>query len=164
MIEQVWLVGAVAFLAGILVHKAVSNSRAVQERSHDEMKRLAERPVAPGGIGQHLLRQGPEHESLVDECKRLLVAGKKIEALKLYRERSGLGLKEAKDVIDCIDQGKYEMLRARSSEDRTEEVITQCKQLLRHGHKIEALKLYRQSMGVGLKEAKDVIDQLDVSM
>jgi ribosomal protein L7/L12 len=31
---------------------------------------------------------------------------------------------------------------------------------LRRGHKIEAIKLYRQATGVGLKEAKDFIDDV----
>jgi len=31
-----------------------------------------------------------------------LRAGKKIEAIKLYREQTGLGLKEAKDFIDSL--------------------------------------------------------------
>jgi hypothetical protein len=34
-----------------------------------------------------------------------LKAGNKIEAIKLYRERTGVGLKEAKDVIDAIQAG-----------------------------------------------------------
>ncbi len=32
--------------------------------------------------------------------------------------------------------------------------------LLRQNHKIEAIKVYREHTGVGLKEAKDVIDRM----
>jgi len=34
--------------------------------------------------------------------------------------------------------------------------------LLRRGNKIEAIKVYREQTGVGLKEAKDYIESLDV--
>jgi ribosomal protein L7/L12 len=33
-------------------------------------------------------------------------------------------------------------------------------ELARSGHKIEAIKRYREATGVGLREAKDAIDQL----
>lgn len=34
----------------------------------------------------------------------LLRQGQKIEAIKLYRERTGLGLKEAKDAVEAIER------------------------------------------------------------
>jgi hypothetical protein len=34
-------------------------------------------------------------------------------------------------------------------------------QALREGRKIEAIKLYRQSSGVGLKEAKDFVEEVE---
>jgi len=37
-----------------------------------------------------------------NEVRRLLAAGQKIEAIKLYRETYGTGLKEAKDAVDKI--------------------------------------------------------------
>ncbi len=39
--------------------------------------------------------------------------------------------------------------------------MTEIEQLLRRGQKIEAIKIYRQKTGVGLKEAKDVIDKME---
>jgi ribosomal protein L7/L12 len=38
------------------------------------------------------------------EIEDLLRRGKKIEAVKRYRERTGLGLKEAKDAVDEIER------------------------------------------------------------
>ncbi len=32
-----------------------------------------------------------------------IIAGRKIEAIKLYREHSGKGLKEAKDFVDALE-------------------------------------------------------------
>jgi len=37
---------------------------------------------------------------LLDEIRALLRQNRKIEAIKVYREHMGVGLKEAKDVID----------------------------------------------------------------
>jgi hypothetical protein len=37
------------------------------------------------------------------EIRELLLAGKKIEAIKRYRESSGLGLKESKDAIELVE-------------------------------------------------------------
>ncbi len=40
-----------------------------------------------------------------EECQRIadaLAAGRKIEAIKTYREATGKGLKEAKDFIDAL--------------------------------------------------------------
>jgi ribosomal protein L7/L12 len=44
----------------------------------------------------------PADSSFEREIVSLLQAGKKIEAIKLYRKRSGVGLKEAKDFIDAL--------------------------------------------------------------
>ena len=47
-------------------------------------------------------------EELTDDQKQeileYLVKGQKIEAIKVYREATGAGLKEAKDVIDAWDR------------------------------------------------------------
>ena len=36
----------------------------------------------------------------------LLAAGRKIEAIKLYREQHGVGLKEAKEAVEAIAAGR----------------------------------------------------------
>jgi ribosomal protein L7/L12 len=38
------------------------------------------------------------------EIMELLRDGKKIEAIRVYREQTGVGLKEAKDFIDGLDR------------------------------------------------------------
>ena len=38
---------------------------------------------------------------------------------------------------------------------------TELEQLVRSGKKIDAIKLYRQQTGLGLKEAKDFIDEME---
>jgi len=47
-------------------------------------------------------RAAAESALLSDEVKALLARGDKIAAVKLLRDHTGLGLKEAKDVIDKL--------------------------------------------------------------
>ena len=44
----------------------------------------------------------PGDVAWMGEVSALIAQDKKIEAIKLYRERTGLGLKEAKDAIDAM--------------------------------------------------------------
>lgn len=39
-----------------------------------------------------------------EEVKRLISEGKKIQAIKKYRETTGLGLKEAKEYVDTLSE------------------------------------------------------------
>ena len=49
--------------------------------------------AAPGSVNLQLGR----------ELEQLLSAGKKIEAVRLVRERTGLGLKESKDAVERLE-------------------------------------------------------------
>ncbi|MDR2111500.1 MAG: ribosomal protein L7/L12 [Candidatus Accumulibacter sp.] len=86
---------------------------------------------------------------------RALARGEKIEAIKRLRETTGLGLKEAKDVIDA----QTRETGARSSPATTsgrlpENVIA----ALTRGEKIEAIRRLRKATGLGLKDARDAIE------
>ena len=93
---------------------------------------------------------------LVARVRSLTEAGQKIEAIKLFRERTGAGLKESKDAVEAIQRGQA--FPAASLGDRAfeDEVAT----LLEQGQKIEAIKRYRERTGVGLKEAKDAVERM----
>jgi Ribosomal protein L7/L12 C-terminal domain len=39
-----------------------------------------------------------------EQIKALLMRGNKIEAIKVYREQTGLGLKQAKDYVDALER------------------------------------------------------------
>jgi ribosomal protein L7/L12 len=106
------------------------------------------------------------------EVEALLMQGKKIEAIKLYREQTGLGLREAKDMIDQIEntlrtQGPSSY-GAQHTGPETEIALSavespgaEVRHYVRQGKKIEAIKLYREQTGLGLREAKEAIDQLE---
>ena len=46
----------------------------------------------------------PPAAGVTDGIAELLAEGRKIEAIKLYRERTGVGLKEAKDAVDRLQE------------------------------------------------------------
>jgi ribosomal protein L7/L12 len=103
------------------------------------------------------------------EVLRLTQSGNKIEAIKLFREMTGLGLKEAKDAVEAIQAGQtWEAQATFVASTRQTPVgdplpsskMAQITQLARAGQKIEAIKLYREVFGVGLKEAKEVVDKI----
>ena len=84
-----------------------------------------------------------------------IARGNTIEAIKLLREDTGLGLKEAKDLIDQHARGEAVSLPAQSTSFVLSPAVLAA---LHQGNKIEAIKLLREQTGMGLKEAKDAID------
>ena len=102
----------------------------------------------------------------MQEIRELVRARKMIEAVKAYRVATGVGLAEAKHAIDVMfhkdplgspQPAQPAPVRAPISED-------QIKELLLKRNKIEAVKLYREMSGLGLKESKDVVDQIEAAM
>ncbi len=107
-------------------------------------------------------------DDLTSELRRLLQANQKIAAIKLYRERTGASLKEAKDAVDNMARGMLasyppQQMSASSStgEEILDELTFEIRRLLQANQKIDAIKLYRQETGASLKEAKDAIDRLE---
>lgn len=93
-----------------------------------------------------------------------LGAGRKIVAIKLYREFTGEGLKEAKEAVEAIGRGQRPALSGYQSPVTNQPlggVMAQIEQELRAKRKINAIKLYREAHNVGLKEAKDAVDEME---
>lgn len=55
---------------------------------------------------------------------------------------------------------KLDLILANLGIDPHDGLDNQLGELVRNGQKIEAIKLYREQTGVGLKEAKDYVDRL----
>ena len=96
-----------------------------------------------------------------------LTAGNEIDAIKAYRDATGVGLKEAKDAIESKGAsgtqrviGKLDALMKSLGVkyDPASGLQASIDNAIRNGDKIEAIKLYRVANGVGLKEAKDAIE------
>lgn len=89
--------------------------------------------------------------------EQLLRAGRKIEAIKRHRELTGVGLREAKEAVEAMEAGRSVSLPAKSSLLRQVH-DSEIEQQIRSGHLLDAIKLYREKTGVGLKEAKDAVE------
>ena len=95
------------------------------------------------------------HEDDVEgRVRSLLAEGRKIEAIKVYREATGAGLKEAKDAVEALDLRGGLPIPHGVGKEVEPEILS----LLGRGEKIRAIKLYREWTGVGLKEAKDAVE------
>jgi ribosomal protein L7/L12 len=81
--------------------------------------------------------------------------GNTIEAIKRLRLATGLGLKEAKDVIDRHLAGSPVQLKRETRPTSVPAAVTEA---LNRGNKIEAIRLMREATSLGLKEAKDAVE------
>ena len=91
------------------------------------------------------------------ELQDLLAAGKKIEAIKLHRERTGSGLAEAKEAVEALEREEEVGDVPLEQAGEVEEHLVA---LLRQGKRIEAVKLCHHETGLGLKDAKAVVDAI----
>lgn len=86
--------------------------------------------------------------------------GNLIEAFKLMRTESGLGLREAKQALDAYRRSKQpsaappEFPQVLPGGPLPPSVV----EALQRGNKIEAIRRLREQTGLGLKEAKDVVE------
>jgi ribosomal protein L7/L12 len=93
---------------------------------------------------------------LEQQVRSLLDQGRKIAAVKLYRDQTGLGLAEAKEAVEAMhaDAGRS------SSSDIGGDLEAELLRLLGRGDKLEAVKLYRDQKGASLLEAKQAVESL----
>ena len=91
-----------------------------------------------------------------------LQAGNKIEAIKLCREATGLGLAEAKDFVERLEISPETSLTSAPESGALSPVAD----LLFAGQKIQAIKLYREQVqpGAGLAEAKQAVERLEAGL
>ena len=100
------------------------------------------------------------------DVRVLLASGQKIQAIKLVRELTGIGLKEAKDYVESLPPASLELdvgsvnVEASSASPATQEIEAEVGALLASGNKIAAIKRVRELTGMGLKAAKDFVDSL----
>lgn len=103
--------------------------------------------------------EAPETVMESEEIQRHIAENRKIEALKLLRERTGLGLKEAKEYIDAMyDQDKYKV------QGDLHLARSRVRELILSGNKIEAVKIWREATGCDLKSAADEIERISATI
>ena len=95
----------------------------------------------------------------LQNIEQRIAEGKKIQAIKLYREQMKTGLKEAKEAVDHFElTGSWAPISPKNNIEHDNEIES----LIRQGKIIGAIKLYREQTGKSLPEAKDFIENLDV--
>lgn len=94
-----------------------------------------------------------------DDILTLVAQGNYLDAARLLQSRRGVTLDEAAAEIDRL-RGDITPLDPGSVADP---ITPEIAAAIRAGRKIEAIKLYREAHGVGLKEAKDAVDAADAA-
>ena len=115
-------------------------------------------------------------ESKRRELMELLSQGRKIEAIKVYREATGFGLKESKEAVEAMEFAPRDLLQRDitnppapgGSSQRTVSDLSAAEhaivvESIRQGRKIEAIKSYMDATGLGLKESKDAVEAMQLS-
>jgi len=110
----------------------------------------------------------------IERLGEMIFAGQKIEAIKVYKEMTGLSLLESKQFIDVLEnelrdanstfsQNPYSTAKPRrpSLGNMPEEDAKKMTEFIFAGQRIAAIKMYKEATGLGLKESKDVIDALE---
>jgi hypothetical protein len=97
---------------------------------------------------------GGSASELEREVRSLLEQERKIEAVKLYRERTGANLLEAKNAVEAIEAGTTP--RSEDGNDLESEVMRH----LRKGETLAAVALYSQRKGVSQVDAEQAIELL----
>jgi ribosomal protein L7/L12 len=144
----------------VIVVIAFGVSLALRRRRENPMRSLGE--MGMRGVNQ-------------DEIVHLLTRKQKIEAIKRYREMTGVGLAEAKAAVEQMERelllgpqvamGVQSVMGAAGGtvgldESAADLFAVELQQLLLAGRKLEAIKLYREKTGASLAEAKAVIDRM----
>lgn len=80
----------------------------------------------------------------------------KIVAIKVYRQRMQVGLKEAKQAVEMLAEESISMSAGAGQVD-----LEKLQDLLLNKRKINAISYYKRSTGVGLKEAKQTVELLE---
>lgn len=85
-----------------------------------------------------------------------------LQAVKLYKDATGLGLKESKDYVDALVL-KNPPSVAETSKGAFKNNKELDKELIKHiesGALLAAVKTYKDATGMGLKESKDYVETL----
>ena len=95
------------------------------------------------------------HPAIPQEAKQAADRGDIIAAIKITREATGLGLKEAKDAVDAYSRGASGVSGTPENVEFPLDAIAS----LHQGNLIEAIRITREKTGLGLKESKDAVER-----
>ncbi|GAB4216050.1 MAG: hypothetical protein OHK0022_56690 [Roseiflexaceae bacterium] len=145
-----WIGVAVVLLGGVLL--------VILLRSRANTTDRPAAPVQPPSANVAINASG------LAEVRQLLAAGNKIQAIKVVRDQTGLGLKEAKDYVEVLERTPHTDLPTVPDAPREATDPATDPEVLAHlsrGNKIQAIQRVRELTGIGLKEAKDYVEALE---
>ena len=109
-----------------------------------------------------------QKHNILTSVQELTQRNDMISAIKLVKDKTGLGLKESKDIVDRISKSSF--ISARNFEDRTRFSIDEILQknnieeelstLLQQNKKLEAIKLVIDNTGMDLLNAKNFVESI----
>ena len=110
-------------------------------------------------------------DAVLARIKEALADGMKINAIKIYRGCTGSDLTTAKQAVEDIAAGLSPPSgdvaddgSAATSKTPSEAEAAAISDALSQGRKIEAIRLLREQTGMGLKEAKEAIEALELKL
>ena len=112
-------------------------------------------PGGPGAPGAEAAAEKTEFDVVLEGF-----GDKKIGVIKVVRQATGLGLKEAKDYVEALEAGTAPPAARLAAAPASSGSMDEVRALALQGNKIQAIKRYRELTGAGLKEAKDYVDAL----
>jgi len=104
----------------------------------------------------------PETEQLTvpEDARRAAVGGRIVEAVKITRRETGVGLAEAKQAVDAyLQQGDTDGARPRAGRVAHGLIPPGAVAALHHGRLVDAIKQTRDSRRIGLKDAKQTVER-----
>lgn len=109
-----------------------------------------------------------QKHNILTSVQELMQRNEIISAIKLVKDKTGLGLKESKDIVDRISKSSF--ISARNFDDRTRFSIDEILQknnieeelstLLQQNKKLEAIKLVIDNTGMDLLNAKNFVESI----
>ncbi len=163
MISLITILLVISCLAVMLVLGGIAVALWLQNRSTDQDFQAPPPTTSPA---DWMGGQTPEQPAALtgdwqEQIHSLLQSGKKIEAIKIYRQATGVGLKEAKDAVEALERGEPIAISEAPAAVSSGDLEADVRAALAQGSKIEAIKIYRQATGLGLKEAKDAVEAME---
>ncbi|MDQ3908552.1 MAG: hypothetical protein M3268_09440 [Acidobacteriota bacterium] len=172
-------VGLVCFVVGLLVGRAGRRDGQMMVRPNIASPSGSFGATPPASLGTttpsvSFDASAAAGEVIDERLRELLRENKLIEAIKLYRERTGCGLKEAKEAVEeersrTHAAGRVEVRSSFGDGAVTHEHVSvkfggELLEMLSSGRREEVLRLVRERSGIGEAEAEAVVAKLETLM
>jgi ribosomal protein L7/L12 len=116
-------------------------------------------------------------EQFKNTLKQLILSQRTVDAIKLIRTYTGMGLQDSKELFDLLSQNpgmidtyNFEVLNHEieanpviSKKDLDESVLFEIKKLLSEGSKSYAVSYLREVMNIGLQNAEAIVREIEDS-